>query len=139
MPKIPASLYLIHMMVMFSPAIFALVVHFVALPGEAKNPTTTQETLVFQTVAAVLTIIGVATSQLVPRFMARGKTQMLMRQYTTMKIVQWALLEGSAIFIGIIFYITGQRNMLIPMGILIALLAFMRPTVDELMRFNFKD
>lgn len=138
MAKIPQSLYLIHFMLMMSPALFAAVIYFIALPGETSG-STNDETRILQTVAAVLAVIAVGLSQLVPRFLTRGEKFLPMRRFASMKIVQWALLEGAAVFIGIVFYLTHQKNMLIPLAVLIALIAFMRPTTEELVRFNVKE
>lgn len=139
MPKVPQSLYLTHFMLMIAPAAFALVMYFIVLPGEPQTTISPQETMVFQTLTAVLAVVAVGMSQLVPRFLMRGEKHVPMRRFGSMKMLQWALIEGAAIFIGIAFFLTHQKNLLIPFGVLIALLALMRPTVDELMRFNVKD
>lgn len=139
MAKVPQSLYLIHFMLMISPALFAAVIYFIALPDAGKSGQTTDEIRILQTVAAVLAVIAVGLSQLVPRFLTRDEKFLPMRRFSSMKIVQWALLEGAAIFIGIVFFMTHQKNMLIPLAVLIALIAFMRPTTDELIRFNVKE
>lgn len=138
MAKIPQSLYLIHFMLMMSPALFAAVIYFIALPGETSN-STTDETRILQTLAAVLAVIAVGLSQLVPRFLTRGEKSLPMRRFSGMKIVQWALLEGAAVLIGVVFFLTHQKSMLIPLAVLIALLAFMRPTSEEIIRFNVKE
>lgn len=139
MPKVPQSLYLIHFMLMLSPALFAVAMYFTVQPGETQNSVSPQETIVFQTVTAVLAVIAVGMSQLIPRLLMREEKQVPVRRYSSMKIVQWALIEGAAIFIGIVFFLTHQKNLLIPLGVLIALLALMRPTVDEMQRHNVKD
>lgn len=139
MAKIPQSLYLIHFMLMMSPALFAAVIYFIALPGETGPGSTNDGTRILQTLASVLAVIAVGLSQLVPRLLTRGEKFLPMRRFTSMKIVQWALLEGAAVFIGIVFYLTHQKNMLIPLAVLIALIAFMRPTTEELVRFNVKE
>lgn len=145
--RIPSSLYLIHLMLMLSPAMIAATIFFIVLPGEPGDSMSKEEVGVFQTLAATLAIIAVGLSQLVPRFMfrqggragIRGSVKATMRQYVTMKIVQWALLEGSALFIAAVFYMTLQKNMLIPLGVLIALLALARPTIDEIARYDIKE
>ena len=89
---------------------------------------------IFQTVAAALAVVAVGMSQLIPRFMTRssaghktsGVQIMPLRKFSTMKIVQWALLEGAALFIAGVFYMTRQQSMLMPLGILIALLTLMK-------------
>ena len=132
---------------MLSPAMFAAVIFFVVLPGENGGGMSKDATAVFQTVAATLAVIAVGLSQLVPRFMfrqgtragIRGEVKATLRQYVTMKIVQWALLESSALFIGVVFYLTHQKNLLIPLGVVIALMAMLRPTVDEIVRHNIKE
>jgi len=136
--KIPQSLYLIHFMLMMSPALFAAVIYFIALPDETSG-STSDETRILQTVAAVLAVIAVGLSQLVPRFLTRAENFLPMRRFASMKIVQWLLLEGAAVFIGIVFFMTHQKNMLIPLAVLIALIAFMRPTSEEMIRFNVKE
>ncbi len=146
-PGIPTHLYAIHLLLMLSPALFALTIFFAVLPGEQGESMSKEQISVFQTVAATLAIITVGLSQLVPRFVfrpgsragIRGSVKATMRQYVTVKIVQWALLEGSALFIATVFYLTRQKNMLIPLGVLIALLAMARPTIDEIARYNIKE
>lgn len=147
MPRVPSQLYIIHLVLMLSPAIFAAVIFFVVLPDEKSEGLSKDEIAVFQTVAATLAVIAVGLSQLVPRFMfrqgsratIRGEVKATLRQYVTMKIVQWALLESSALFIGVVFYLTRQKNLLIPLGVVIALMAMLRPTVDEIVRHNIKE
>lgn len=126
-------------MLMMSPALFAAVIYFIALPGETAPGSTNDETRILQTVAAVLAVIAVGLSQLVPRFLTRNEKFLPMRRFASMKIVQWALLEGAAVFIGVVFFMTHQKNMLIPLAVLIALIAFMRPTAEEIIRFNVKE
>lgn len=136
MPKIPVNLYIIHLAMMLAPAMFAAVTFFIILPDVKDAPIEKQDLLVFQTVAAAMAVIGVGMSQLIPRFVMRGEKNVPLQKYITMKIVQWALLEGSAMFIGVVFFLSHEKNMLIPLGILIALMAFMRPTVEEMQRHN---
>ncbi|MBN8220344.1 MAG: hypothetical protein J0L53_05440 [Spirochaetes bacterium] len=139
MARIPQSLYLIHFMLMLSPALFAAVIYFGALPGETNPGTSNDEIRILQTVAAVLAVIAVGLSQLVPRFLTRDEKSLPLRRFASMKIVQWALLEGAAVFIGVVFFLTHQKSMLIPLAVLIALIAFMRPTTEEIVRFNVKE
>lgn len=139
MAQIPQSLYLIHFMLMLSPALFAAVIYFVALPGETAPGGNNDETRILQTLAAVLAVIAVGLSQLVPRFLTRDEKFLPMRRFASMKIVQWVLLEGAAVFIGVVFFLTHQKSMLIPLAVLIALIAFMRPTNEEIVRFNVKE
>lgn len=138
-PRVPSHLYLIHLALMLTPAIFAAVIFLVVLPGAAGNALSKDESRIYQTVAAALAVIGVGLSQLMPRFMMRGEKHVLLRQYVSMKIVQWALVEGSAFFIAVVFYLTQEKNMLIPLGVLIALIAMLRPTSDEMDRFNVRN
>lgn len=126
-------------MLMLSPAVFAVVIFFIVLPGEVQQAVPKDEAVIFQTVAAALAVISVGLSQLLPRFMLRDEKFVLLRKYTSMKIVQWALIEGAAFFIGIVFFMTQQKSLLIPMGVLIALLALMRPTPDEIERYRVKE
>ncbi|MFO1472177.1 MAG: hypothetical protein U1F27_14210 [Turneriella sp.] len=147
MPKIPTHLYLIHFMLMLSPAALALVIHFAVLPGERGEAMPKEQIGIFQTVAAALAVVAVGMSQLIPRFMTRssaghktsGVQIMPLRKFSTMKIVQWSMLEGAALFIAGVFYMTRQQGMLMPLGILIALLALMRPTQYEMERYNVKE
>lgn len=138
-PKIPTQLYLIHLMLMLSPAAMALAIFFVVLPGEKGEGMPKDQIAIFQTVAATLAVIAVGISQLIPRFIMRGERNVPMRKYTTMKIIQWVMLEGAALFIAIVFYLTHEKNMLVPLGILVALMSLMRPTIYELERYNIKD
>lgn len=138
-PKIPQSLYLIHLMLMLSPAMFAAVIFFIVLPGEKGQGMEKDQITIFQTVAATLAVVAVGTSQLIPRFIMRGETKVPLRKYTAMKVVQWAMLEGAALFIAVVFFLTHEKNMLIPLGIIIALISLMRPTVEELERYNVRE
>lgn len=138
MVKVPPQLYIIHLALMMAPAMFAAVTFFIVLPEAKDAQLAQQDLLVFQTVAAAMAVIGVGMSQLMPRFIMRGEKNVPVQKYVSMKIVQWALLEGSAMFIGVVFFLSHEKNMLIPLGILIALMAFMRPTIEEMLRFNVR-
>jgi hypothetical protein len=153
MVQVPSHLYILHFAIMLSPAIFALVLYFVVIPGETATTMAKEQIAVFQTIAAVLAVIAVGLSQLVPRFILRnsqrttairgaaesGSGPIPVRKYVSLKIVQWALLEIAALFMGVVYFLTQQRSMLISLGVLIALIALMRPTVDEMLRHNVKD
>ncbi len=139
MAKVPVQLYIIHLALMMAPAMFAGITFFIVLPETKDAPLPQQDLLVFQTVSAAMAVIGVGMSQLVPRFVMRGEKHVPVQKYVSMKIVQWALLEGSAMFIGVVFFLSHEKNMLIPLGILIALMALMRPTVEEMLRYNIGD
>ncbi len=136
MLKIPVQLYVIHLALMMAPAMFAAVTFFIVLPEVKEVSLPPQDIFVFETVAAALAVIGVGTSQLIPRFVMRGEKHVPVQKYVSMKIVQWALLEGSAMFIGVVFFLSHEKNMLIPLGILIALMALMRPTIEEMQRYH---
>lgn len=137
-PRVPTQLYFIHLALMLSPALFAVVIFLIILPGASDALPVKEDVRVYQTVAAALAVIGVGFSQLVPRFMMRRRTQLLLRQYISMKIAQWALVEGAALTITVVFYLTHEKNLLISLGVLIALMAFMRPTADEMAGYNVK-
>ncbi len=151
--QVPSHLYVLHFAIMLGPAVFALVLHFVVIPGEATTTMAKEQIAVFQTVAAVLAVVAVGLSQLVPRFILRnsqrtsairggtesGASPVPVRKYVSLKIVQWALLEIAALFLGVVYFLTQQKSMLISLGVLIALIALMRPTVDEMQRHNVKD
>jgi hypothetical protein len=136
--KVPPQLYLIHLAIMLSPAIFAGLIYFVMLPGSETPGMSKDQLTVFQVFAAALSVIAVSLSQIIHRFIFRGEKQVPTAKYTTMKIVQWALLEGAALFIAVIFFMSQEKSMLIPLGVLIALIALMRPTVDEMIRHNVR-
>ncbi len=136
MLKIPVQLYVIHLALMMAPAMFAGITFFIVLPEAKDAPLPQQDLLVFQTVSAAMAVIGVGMSQLVPRFVMRGEKHVPVQKYVSMKIVQWALLEGAAMFIGVVFFLSHEKNMLIPLGILIALMALMRPTIEEMQRYH---
>ena len=123
---------------MLSPAFLAFALYFIVESQPTDIAGSTEDIPVYQFTAAILAIIAVAFAQLTPRFITREKSTLPMQRYVSMKIIQWALVEMAAIFIGITYFLTHQANMLVPMGILIAVIAFMRPTVDELMRYNVK-
>ena len=135
-PRIPLQLYIIHLVLMLSPAAFAAVIYFIVLPGDKGEGLPKDQVVVFQTIAAALAVIAVGFSQLIPRFMMRPGLKIPMQKYTSMKIVQWAMLESSALFIGVVFYMTHEKNMLIPLGILIALMSLLRPTIYEIERYK---
>ncbi|MBL8033144.1 MAG: hypothetical protein JNJ69_05565 [Leptospiraceae bacterium] len=137
-PRVPTQLYFIHLALMLSPALFAVVIFLIILPGASDALPAKEDVRVYQTVAAALAVIGVGFSQLVPRFMMRRRTQLLLRQYISMKIEKWALVEGAALTITVVFYLTHEKNLLISLGVLIALMAFMRPTADEMAGYNVK-
>lgn len=136
MLKIPVQLYVIHLALMMAPAMFAAVTFFVVIPEVKEATLPQQDLLVFQTVAAAMAVIGVGMSQLIPRFILRREKNIPMQKYVSMKIVQWALLEGSALFMGVVFFLSHEKSMLIPLGVLIALMALMRPTIEEMLRYN---
>ncbi len=123
---------------MLAPAAFAGVVYFLIQSGEAQAALPEDQSVVFLTVAAVMAVIAVGFSQLLPRFFMRGEKSVPLQKYFTMKIVQWAMIEGAALFISVIFFLSHHMNLLIPIGVLIALLAVMRPTTDEMERLNVK-
>lgn len=138
MARIPPHLYLLHLLLMLSPAVFAIALHFFVLPQNPDAAVPKEQGTVYQVVAAGLAVVAVGLSQLIPRFIFRGEKSIPMAKYATMKIVQWALLEGAALFIGVAYFVTQQKNMLISLGVLIALMAFMRPTADEVAQYNVK-
>lgn len=123
---------------MLGPAFFAISLYFLVLPQANDAALPKEQATVYQVTAAALAVIGVGIAQLIPRFIFRGEKSVLLAKYVTMKIVQWALIEAAALFIGVVYYLTHDRNMLIPLGVLIAIMAFMRPTVDELLHHNVK-
>lgn len=136
--QVPVQLYIIHLALMLAPALFAGVVYFLIYSGEAAVLPNDGIAL-FQYVAAVLAIIAVAFSQLVPRFLVRGEKSLTMQKYFMLKIVQWAMIEGAALFIAVIFFLSHHMNLLIPIGVLIALIALLRPTSEELERYDVRD
>ncbi|MBV6492250.1 MAG: hypothetical protein LDLANPLL_00243 [Turneriella sp.] len=137
--QVPLPLYIIHFVLMVTPAVIAFALYTFASSQPMPDAASSADSHVFQFTAAILAVIAVALSQLVPRFIIRNDAPLPLKRYTTMKIVQWALLEGAATFMGIIFFITQQKNMLIPLGILIALIALLRPTAEEMLRYKVKD
>lgn len=134
--KIPSQLYIVHLALMLGPCMFAGMIYFVLIPQAPEAGVSKEQTMVFQTVAAVLAVLAVGMSQLVPRFLFRGEKSVPLQKYTAMKIVQWALIEGAALFLTVVFFMTHEKSMLIPFAILIALMALLRPTVDEIVRHN---
>lgn len=138
MAKVPAQLYIIHLALMLGPAFFALSLYFVVLPQATEQSLPKEQATVYEIVAAAMAVIGVGISQLIPRFFFRGEKSVPLAKYVTMKIVQWALVEAAALFIAVVYFLTHDKNMLIPLGVLIAIMAFMRPTVDELLHHNVK-
>ncbi|MFZ5630618.1 MAG: hypothetical protein ACOY5B_15910 [Spirochaetota bacterium] len=136
--RVPPHFYIIHLALMLSPAIFAAVVYFLIQSGNAAAAVPDQQSVVFQSVAAAMAVIAVGFSQLLPRFMLRDEKYVSLQKYFTMKIVQWAMLEGAALFIAVIFFMSHHMNLLIPIGVLIALIAVLRPTNEELERHNVK-
>lgn len=138
MSKVPVHLYFIHLALMLGPAFFALSLYFLVLPQATEMAMPKEQASIYQVVAAALAVIGVGISQIVPRFFFRGEKSVPLAKYITMKIVQWALVEAAALFIAVVYFLTHDKNMLISLGVLIAILAFMRPTVDELLHHNVK-
>jgi len=137
--KVPQQLYIIHLAIMLGPAVFAAVIYFVVIPGSDTGAMPREQLTIFQIFAAGLAVIAVSLSQIIYRFIFRGEKQVPVAKYTAMKIVQWALLEGSALFMAVIFFLSHEKSMLIPLAVLIALIALMRPTVDEMIRHNVRD
>lgn len=138
MPKIPNNLYIIHFALMLAPALFAAAIFF----GIVQNDETAvgkDATTIFQSVAAVLAVIAVGFAQIIPRFIIRGEKRIPLQKYISLKIAQWALVEGAAFFIAVVYYLSRQKSLLIPTGVLIAILAIMRPTNDEIVRYNVTD
>lgn len=138
MAKVPPHLYIIHLALMLGPASFALSLYFFVLPQANELAMPKGQATIYQIVAAALAVIGVGLSQIIPRFFFRGEKSVPLAKYITMKIVQWALVEAAALFIAVVYFLTHDKNMLIPLGVLIAIMAFMRPTVDELLHHNVK-
>jgi len=138
MPKIPNNLYIIHFALMLAPALFAAAIFFGVVQNDeaavGKDATT-----IFQSVAAVLAVIAVGFAQIIPRFIIRGEKRIPLQKYISLKIAQWALVEGAAFFIAVVYYLSRQKSLLIPTGVLIAILAIMRPTNDEIVRYNVTD
>jgi hypothetical protein len=114
------------------------VIHLVIQSGNAAADVADQQSVVFQSVAAAMAVIAVGFSQLLPRFMLRDEKYVSLGKYFTMKIVQWAMLEGASLFILGIFFMSHHMNLLIPIGVLIALIALLRPTDEELERYHVK-
>lgn len=123
---------------MLAPAMFAAVAYFLSQSGNAAPALAEQQSVVLQAVAAVMAVIAVGFSQILPRFMLRGEKNVPMQKYFTMKVVQWAMLEGAALMVSVIFFMSHHTNLLVPVGVLIALIAIHRPTSEELERFNVK-
>lgn len=137
MSQVPTQLHIVHLTLMLAPALFSGLVYFLIRSGEAAI-LPSEQTALFQYVAAVLAIIAVAFSQLLPRFLVRGEKSLTMQKYFTLKIVQWAMIEAAALFIAVIFFLSHHINLLIPIGVLIALIALLRPTSEELERYGVK-
>jgi hypothetical protein len=136
--RVPPRFYVIHLVLMLSPALFAAAVYFLIQSGNAAADVADQQSVVFQWVAAAMAVIAVGFSQLLPRFMLRDEKYVSLGKYFTMKIVQWAMLEGASLFILGIFFMSHHMNLLIPIGVLIALIALLRPTDEELERYHVK-
>lgn len=134
--QIPAQMYIVHLALTLSPAIFGAVVYFLVQSEGAPAALPDSQSVLFQSVAAALAVLAVGFSQLLPRFLLRGEKKIPFRSYFTMKIVQWAMIEGAAMFIAVIFFLSHHNNLLIPLGVLVALLATLRPTVDEMDRHH---
>ena len=133
--RIPPQFYVVHLVLMLAPAVFAAIVYFLIQSGNAAA-IPGEQFVIFQWVAAAMAVIAVGFSQLVPRFMLRQEKNVPLQKYFTMKIIQWAMLEGAALFIAVMFFLSHKMNLLLPVGVLIALIALLRPTSDEIERYN---
>ncbi len=137
--QIPVQLHLIHWILTLSPAIFVGTIYFLNQINPEPSEIQQAQSTIFEMVGAVLAVVAVGFSQLVPRFMAKQTKNFTLQKYTTMKIIQWAFIEGASTLVVVIFYLTNQPNLLIPIGILIALLALLRPTTEEMERYGVKE
>lgn len=135
---VPPRFYVVHLALMVAPAFFAVAVYYLIQSGNAAATVPAEQSVVFQSVAAAIAVIAVGFSQLLPRFMLREENSVTVQRYFSMKLVQWAMLEMAALFISVIFFLSHHMNLLIPIGVLIALIAVLRPTADELERHNVK-
>lgn len=63
--------------------------------------------------AAGALVLGIAMSYIMPTFLKKnmhpeGDATRALQMYQSLKIIQWALVEGPALFAGVIFFLTGE-------------------------------
>jgi hypothetical protein len=139
MLKVPPQLYIVHLALMLSPAFMAATFHFVLIPGQEAEVLAVDDLRMYKIFGAMVAVIGVVLSQIVPRLITKNNASLKLPNYASMKVAQWALVEGAAIATIVVYYLTRDQSMLIPTGVLIAILAMLRPTLDEMDRYGVKN
>jgi len=94
-------------------------------------------------ISAALLILGFGMSFAAPTFLLRkmrnrvqGDAGIAFAVYQTVKIIQWALVEGPALFAGVLFYLTGELAALGACVILsVYLLAALGPSKAQIAKF----
>lgn len=56
------------------------------------------------------------------------------QRYQSVKIVQWALVEGAGLFCGLVFFMTAQMQLLFAAVVLLGILMFHRPSREDFKR-----
>ncbi len=128
------QLKLIHFALCFGPLAFGAAVFFVLRP-EFGPPTPENVQLEWILTGAALAI-GLPGSAIIPGLLGKkGAAGLALEativQYQSVKIVQWALIEGPALMALIGHMLGGGEVSLAGAAVLVGLLIFRRPTVED--------
>ncbi|MCS6972452.1 MAG: hypothetical protein N2Z22_05835 [Turneriella sp.] len=126
--KTLAQLYTLHLALMLIPAVVATIAYFSV---KDRGREELLQWPVFSYAAAGLALVAVLFSQVLPRFW-QSRDKLTLLQYARFKIAQWVLIEMAALFLAVVLWLTGQFSMLLVIAVLIALMAFLRPSREEL-------
>ena len=83
-------------------------------------------------------VAGLGASQLVPRFMLGNQDRPLFVRYASMKIIQWLSLEIPVLCMNVVFFLTHNTQLLVGVAILLMIFSLLRPTREELTRYNIQ-
>lgn len=132
---------ILHFGLLFPPTILLGVFYYLRSLADAPStgePALTYAAMVLALVSPVISRI--VSGQLFKAAAARFKEDLSTTEaqtvatYQSAKIVQWALLEGPALFQAVIFYLTGEIILLGLGGLLLAILAMQGPSQADLQK-----
>ncbi|MBL8022183.1 MAG: hypothetical protein JNM27_21085 [Leptospirales bacterium] len=125
---IPPTQKILHIAMVMAPAIFLPIAHFLG-SRDLLDPTIAYAAVGVGCVAA-------AASFFVLNLVYRGRSnsfQENLSPYLTAKLIQWAILEGSALFNGVAYFLSGfEYSLGLALGLLL-LTAYWRPRESEVM------
>lgn len=136
---------IIHLALFSGPAMATAVFYFLrqqeALSGQ--EPIESQPLLVYVAIAVALlapVVSHFVATQLGRTAAARVSGDLSMTEvqvaglYQTVKIVQWAIIEGGALLQAVIYFLSGEMTLLALAGLLLAFLAISGPSLADLQK-----